>query len=74
MYVCEFFYHFTQDGNGHFPFPKLLERGSTSSITSDSEGFGVPESSSEHVDATLKGISTCTIHEYHAFCGMRFVF
>ena len=46
----------TQDGNGQFPFPKLLERGSTSSVAS--EGVGVAETLPEHVDAPLKGIST----------------
>ena len=42
-----------QDGNGLFSFPKHLERGSTSSVTS--VGSGVADSSTEHVDAALKG-------------------
>ena len=48
-----------QDGNGQFPFPKLLDRGSTSSI--GSEGSGVPDTLPEHVDAALKGISTLLV-------------
>ena len=44
-----------QDGNGQFPFPKLIERGSTFSVVS--EGIGVPDASLEHTDAVLKGIA-----------------
>ena len=55
MFLSDTLCHCTQDGNGQFAFPKLVERGSTTSITSDSSG--VSDTLSEHVDDALKGTS-----------------